>query len=75
MTARPMGAATTPPVAARLLRSPPDSTSTATATCGFTAGANATYQTCGGVLLGLLPCSAVPVLAAICTPVILPLPP
>src|SRR5690606_7394906 len=74
ITARPIGAATVPPVAARLLRSPPDSTSTATATCGSSAGANATYQTCGATACGLGPCSAVPVFAAICTPVILPLP-
>ena len=32
------------------------------------------YQSCGGVALGSVPCSAVPVFAAICTPVIFPPP-
>ena len=73
MTARPMGAAREPPVASSE-RSPPFSTSTATAICGLLAGAKATYQLCGGVAFGSEPCSAVPVFAAICTPVILPPP-
>src|SRR5206468_11557348 len=66
ITARPIGAASAPPVADR--RSPPFSTSTATATFGACAGANAMYHACGGVLRGSVPCSAVPVLDAICTP-------
>ncbi len=73
MTARPIGAAREPPVASSD-RSPPSSTSTATAICGSCAGANATYQLCGGVFFGSEPCSAVPVFEAICTPVILPPP-
>ena len=68
-----MGAAREPPVASRD-RSPPFSTSTATAILGASAGANAMYQLCGGVALGSVPCSAVPVFAAICTPVIFPPP-
>src|SRR5690606_28732744 len=63
-TARATGAATDPPVAASA-RSPPFSTITAMAIFGFCAGAKAMYQACGGVLRGLLPCSAVPVLDAI----------
>ena len=65
MTARPIGAATLPPVAPRP-RSPPSSTITATAIVGFSAGANATYQACGVVFFGSSPCSAVPVFDAIC---------
>ena len=45
--ARPIGAASAPPVADR--RSPPFSTSTATATFGDFAGANAMYHAWGGV--------------------------
>ena len=53
-------------------RLPPFSTSTATATFGARAGANAMYHACGGVLRGSVPCSAVPVLDAICTPAMAP---
>src|SRR6202012_4638794 len=70
ITARPIGAASEPPVADR--RSAPSSTSTATATLGVCAGAKAMYHACGGVLRGSVPCSAVPVLDAICTPGIAP---
>src|SRR5690606_2575104 len=66
-TARAMGAATEPPVAASD-RSPPSSTMTAMAIFGFSAGAKAIYQACGGVLRGSEPCSAVPVLEAIVYP-------
>src|ERR1700761_8632498 len=70
ITARPIGAASAPPVADR--RSAPFSTSTATATFGDCAGANAMYHACGGVCRGSVPCSAAPVLDAICTPGIAP---
>jgi hypothetical protein len=62
-----------PPVAA-VPRSPPFSTSTATATVGLSAGANAAYQACGGVFFGSVPCSAVPVLDAITRSAMLPEP-
>ena len=74
MVALPMDDAIELPVAARPL-SPPFSTTTHTAICGFAAGAKATYQPCGGVCLGSLPCSAVPVFDAICRPGDLPSPP
>ena len=51
MVARPIGAASAPPVADN--RSPPFSTRTAMATLGALAGANAMYQACGGVLRGI----------------------
>src|SRR5690606_10774750 len=63
-----MGAATEPPVAASD-RSPPSSTMTAMAIFGFSAGAKAIYQACGGVLRGTQPCSAVPASAADVYPV------
>ncbi len=74
MTALPTGAATLPPVAPRP-RSPPFSTITATAMVGFSAGAKAMYQACGGTAAGSTPCSAVPVFDAMFTPVSLPSPP
>ena len=73
ITERPIGAATREPVASRPW-SPPFSTSTATATCGSSAGANATYQACGGVFFGSAPCSAVPVLEAMTRSEMLPAP-
>src|SRR4051794_35471107 len=64
MTSLAMGAATRPPVAS-WLRLPPSSTSTATATTGFCAGANAMNHACGA---SPVPCCAVPVLPATVTP-------
>ena len=64
MTWAAMGAATRPPVAS-LPSAPPFSTSTATATTGFCAGAKAMNHA-WGVESG--PCWAVPVLPATCDP-------
>ena len=58
-----IGAATAPPVAS-LPRLPPRSTITDTATCGFSAGANAMNHACGGPPSAC----AVPVLPATVTP-------
>src|SRR5690606_24937806 len=67
MTARAIGAATCPPVASAP-RLPPCSTTTATATCGLSAGAKAVNQACGATVGSPVTVWAVPVLPATAMP-------